>query len=361
MKKWKLWSLAVALSVVFSVTACSGESSVESAAYSSSAGAVGAVQESPEERPEEEPDAGEGQEPAAELPDAVFSLSDVEAYTGEAYAVVNDNRPYFSEEELTSQSYEFYSDLDELGRCGVAHACIGIDIMPTEDREDIGQVKPSGWHTVKYDVVNGKYLYNRCHLIGFQLAGENANEKNLITGTRYLNTDGMLPYENMVADYVKETENHVMYRVTPVFEGDHLVASGVLMEAQSVEDGGEDLELCVYVYNVQPGIVIDYATGDSYLDENVQEPQPQAEASEPEPENTQEPQIQAEEAEAEPENTQEPQPQGTEYILNTNTKKFHYPTCVSVGQMKESNKQVYSGSRDEVIAQGYVPCKKCNP
>ena len=185
-------------------------------------------------------------------------------FSGDAYIAINGNVPFFVEEEYTTESYEYYSELDELGRCGVTMACIGIDIMPTEDRGEIGSVKPTGWKSVKYDCVDGKYLYNRCHLIGFQLAGENANKKNLITGTRYLNIEGMLPFENMVADYVQETENHVLYRVTPIFEGDNLVASGVVMEGLSMEDGGEDICFCVYAYNAQPGIVIDYTTGDSW-------------------------------------------------------------------------------------------------
>ena len=195
------------------------------------------------------------------------SVEEIPPFSGEAYIAINGNVPFFVEEEITAESYEFYSDLDDLGRCGVTEACIGIDIMPTEDRGDIGSVKPSGWKSVKYDIVEGKYLYNRCHLIGFQLAGENANKKNLITGTRYLNIEGMLPFENMVADYVKETENHVMYRVTPIFEGDDLVAQGVVMEGWSVEDDGEGICFCVFAYNAQPGITIDYATGDSTLSE----------------------------------------------------------------------------------------------
>ena len=198
-----------------------------------------------------------------ETPD---SPEEIPAFSGDAYIAINGNVPFFVEEEYTTESYEYYSDLDELGRCGVTMACIGIDIMPTEDRGEIGSVKPTGWHSVKYDIVDGKYLYNRCHLIGFQLAGENANKKNLITGTRYLNIEGMLPFENMVADYVKETENHVLYRVTPIFEGDNLVASGVVMEGWSVEDEGDGVCFCVFAYNAQPGITIDYATGDSWED-----------------------------------------------------------------------------------------------
>lgn len=192
---------------------------------------------------------------------------EIPPYSGEAYVAINGNVPFFVEEEITDQSYEEYAELDELGRCGVTEACIGLDIMPTGDRGDIGSVKPSGWHSVKYDIVDGKYLYNRCHLIGFQLAGENANKRNLITGTRYLNIEGMLPFENLVADYVKETENHVLYRVTPIFEGGDLVAQGVVMEGWSVEDQGEGICFCVFAYNVQPGVTIDYATGESHLTE----------------------------------------------------------------------------------------------
>lgn len=197
-----------------------------------------------------------------ETPD---SPEEIPAFSGDAYVAINGNVPFFVEEEYTTESYEYYSDLDELGRCGVTMACIGVDIMPTEDRGEIGSVRPTGWQSVKYDIVDGKYLYNRCHLIGFQLAGENANKKNLITGTRYLNIEGMLPFENLVADYVKETENHVLYRVTPIFEGDNLVASGVVMEGWSVEDEGDGVCFCVFAYNAQPGITIDYATGDSRL------------------------------------------------------------------------------------------------
>lgn len=189
-------------------------------------------------------------------------------YMGNAYAEINDNIPYFNPSEYTKEVFEYYSELDKLGRCGVAYANICREIMPTEERGPIGMVKPSGWHTIKYpEVIEDLYLYNRCHLIGFQLAGENANEKNLITGTRYMNVEGMLPFENQVARYVKETSNHVLYRVTPIFTGKNLVADGVLMEAYSVEDYGEGVCFCVFVYNVQPGIEIDYLTGKSSLTE----------------------------------------------------------------------------------------------
>ena len=191
-------------------------------------------------------------------------LEDASRVEGEAYWVVNNNKPYFTEEEKQStEAFEEYSELDELGRCGVAYANICLELMPTEERGEIGHIRPSGWQTVKYDSVEGKYLYNRCHLIGFQLAGENANRLNLITGTRYFNTEGMLPFENMVDDYVERTENHVLYRVTPIYEEKNLVASGVQIEAWSVEDEGEGICFCVYIPNVQPGITIDYATGES--------------------------------------------------------------------------------------------------
>lgn len=191
-------------------------------------------------------------------------LGQVPEFSGEPYVVLQNGQPDFGLDDLTLEPFEIYSDLDHLGRCGTAYANVCLDIMPTQPRGDIGQVKPTGWQTVKYDCVDGKYLYNRCHLIGYQLAGENANEKNLITGTRYMNVVGMLPFENMVDDYVEDTGNHVLYRVTPIFSGDELVARGIQMEAFSVEDEGEGLCFNVYVYNVQPGIVIDYATGASW-------------------------------------------------------------------------------------------------
>lgn len=192
-----------------------------------------------------------------------FDLTSVPAFTDEPYVVLNDNKPNFSEEDFSKETFEEYSPLDYLGRCGVAFAKVGKETMPKEPRGEIGMVKPSGWKTAKYDIIDGKYLYNRCHLIGYQLTGENANEKNLITGTRYMNVQGMLPFENIVAEYVKNTNNHVLYRVTPIFEGENLVASGVQIEAESVEDKGENICFNVYVYNVQPGININYSNGES--------------------------------------------------------------------------------------------------
>lgn len=290
-----------------------------------------------------------------------FDLSSIPAYSGEPYVVVNNNVPYFTDNDLAqTTSFETYSDLDSLGRCGVAYANVGQDLMPTEKRGSIGQVKPSGWHTVKYDNVDGKYLYNRCHLIGYQLTAENANEKNLITGTRYLNVTGMLPFENMVADYVKETNNHVLYRVTPVFEGNNLVANGVLMEAISVEDRGDGVEFNVFCYNAQPGISIDYATGDSQADGSnatTSSSTSSAASSNNQAVTSTSP---ATSGTAVKEDTSSPTSAAT-YILNTSTKKFHVPECSSIKQMNDSNKKEFSGSRDELILQGYEPCKKCNP
>lgn len=197
-----------------------------------------------------------------------FANETIPEYSGNPYVELNGNVPYFTDEELSTTAFELYSELDSLGRCGACYANVCKEIMPTEERGNIGMVKPTGWHTVKYDCITDRYLYNRCHLIGYQLAGENANEKNLITGTRYLNVDGMLPFENEVADYVNDTDNHVLYRVTPVFSGDNLLASGVIIEAKSVEDNGAGVQFNVYCYNVQPGISIDYIDGQSWEDES---------------------------------------------------------------------------------------------
>ena len=289
---------------------------------------------------------------------SAFSLREIPAYSGTPYTEVNGNQPYFTEEELTTQSFETYSELDSLGRCGVAYANVGQDLMPTEPRGEIGAVKPTGWHLVKYDNVDGKYLYNRCHLIAYMLAAENANPQNLITGTRYLNVQGMLPFETKVCDYVKNTGNHVLYRVTPIFDGDNLLADGVLMEAYSVEDAGEGISFCVFAYNVQPGVGIDYATGDNWAEGSGTYQSTVASVAEetpaPQPETDTAVQIT-------PELSAPQETQQTTYVLNTNTMKFHYPTCSSVDDMKEKNKQIYTGSRDEVINMGYVPCKRCNP
>lgn len=194
-----------------------------------------------------------------------YNIKEIPQYNGEAYVIINNNNPDFEESYINTTSFEEYSNLDYLNRCTLAFANVSIDTMPKEERVKIGMVKPSGWHTVKYDIIDGKYLYNRCHLIGYQLTGENANEKNLITCTRYMNTVGMLKFENEVAEYVRQTHNHVLYRVTPIYDGDNLLANGVQIEALSVEDNGKGIKFNVYVYNVQDGIEIDYTNGDSKL------------------------------------------------------------------------------------------------
>ncbi len=269
---------------------------------------------------------------------ATITPDDIPSYSDTPYIVLCDNLPDFQEDDLTTEPFETYSSLDALGRCGAAYANICQELMPTEERGSIGQVKPSGWHTVRYDgLVDGNYLYNRCHLIGFQLAGENANELNLITGTRYMNVDGMLPFENTVAEYVEDTGNHVLYRVTPIYDGTDLVASGVQMEALSVEDGGSGVCFNVYVYNVQPGVEIDYATGDSWLSGSAPSP-----------------------SGGDADSTTSGQLQFT-YVLNTRSGKFHDPGCSGAAKISEENKATFTGQRDELIAQGYEPCGQCQP
>ena len=317
-----------------------------------------------------------------------FSPESVPAYSGNPSAEINGNVPYFRDSELTATAFKRFPELDELGRCGVVTACLGPETMPVAARESIGMIKPSGWHLEKYEGIDGNYLYNRCHLIGYQLCGENANELNLITGTRYMNTEGMEPYESDTAYYIRRTGNHVLYRVTPVFNGDDLVATGVLMEARSVED--DDFAYCVFCYNVQPGIEIDYATGDSSpavqddrsleaagRDEEKQTAEPdhaKSDAVRSEEEKLQDAQTDAwnsdnTQTEGEDSNNapsgetakEEDSAESPDYILNTSSQKFHKPDCDSVESMAEHNKKAFYGTRDEAIAQGYDPCKRCNP
>lgn len=279
-----------------------------------------------------------------------FSIKDVPKYSGEPSVQINKNKPYFTaKEKKNTKAFESYHKLDKLGRCGVAYANICQELMPTEERGEIGSVKPSGWHTVKYNgVVDGNYLYNRCHLIAYCLAAENANKKNLITGTRYMNNEGMLPYEVKVAQYVEKTGNHVLYRVTPVFEGKNLLASGVLIEAYSVEDKGKGIQFCVYCYNVQPGISINYKNGDSKLSSGANAGSGSSSGTD---------------AKKDTDSSKDSSSTATkqDYVLNTNTKKFHKPSCRSVKQMSEKNKKEVKDTRDHIIADGYDPCKICNP
>ena len=341
MTKFKKNLLPLLVALCLLLSACEAPASDSDDETSSAPSESVSIEES---TPSIEPAQTEEPEASPEVPSAApstapaLTIADIPAFSGDPYIAITGNEPAFTSDEITTDSFETYSPLDSLGRCGVAFACIGTDLMPTEDRGSIGQVRPTGWHTVKYDCVDGKYLYNRCHLIGFQLSGENANERNLITGTRFMNVDGMLPFENMVADYVKETGNHVMYRVTPYYDGNNLLANGVQVEAMSVEDDGDGILFNVYVYNAQPGVAIDYATGDSWLEGGSAT-------------------VTEEPVQTEPQQSTS----AATYILNTNSKKFHYPDCSSVDQMNESNKQEFFGTRDEAIAMGYDPCGRCNP
>lgn len=261
-------------------------------------------------------------------------IASVPAYSGKPFIAINGNKPNFTEDDLTKKSFERYSPLDSLKRCGTAFANVSKETMPKEKRGSIGQVKPSGWQTAKYDFVDGKYLYNRCHLIGYQLTAENANERNLITGTRYMNVDGMLPFENMVADYIKETGNHVLYRVTPVFNGNNLVASGVQMEAMSVEDKGAGISFNVFCYNVQPGVEINYADGKSKASGESKNAEVCPSADEFAVKN---------------------------YVLNIKSKKFHKPDCRGAKYISSQNKENFKGSRNELISKNYEPCGICKP
>ena len=268
---------------------------------------------------------------------------------------MNGNVPYFTADDIQyakdNPGYEHYGEQDRLARCTVASASVGKETMPAEgeERGDIGQIKPTGWHTVKYESVDGKYLYNRCHLIGWQLTDENSNLNNLITGTRFMNVDGMLKYEDDVAAYVKSTGNHVLYRVTPMFLDDDLVARGVLMEARSVEDEGAGLQFCVWAYNAQPGITIDYVDGNS-------EETPLLPAAGESSASGSEGSSNAGSAASDASSAQV-----KSYVLNTNTKKFHVPGCSSVKKMKDANRQDVESTRSDLMAQGYEPCQKCNP
>lgn len=325
-----LIALVLALSIVF--TACDTDKTsdfdnggaVENGQKENSNKADKKTEKKTEDKPESETTV-----------DTAANPEDVSEYSGKPYVVLNGNKPEFKDDEITDKAYEFYSELDSLGRCGYTMSCVGKELMPTEDRESISSVKPTGWINNKYDteLVDGGYIYNRCHLIGFQLTGENANKENLITGTRYMNVDGMLPFENMVADYVKETDNHVMYRVTPIYVGNNLLASGVQMEAYSVEDDGEGVCFNVYVYNVQPGIVINYANGDNWLSgETPPQTETESEAS-----------------------------WDGKYVLNKSSKKIHKSNCSNAKSISEQNRQEHIGLLDDLVAQGYSGCGLCKP
>lgn len=312
------------------------------------------------------------------------SSSDIPTYSGTAYVAINNNQPNFSSKELTTSAYEYYSNLDSLGRCGVAIASCGKEIMPKdgEERKSISNIKPTGWVQAQYDCVSGKYLYNRCHLIGWQLSAENANNKNLITGTKYLNTSGMLPFENMVADYINETNNHVAYRVTPVYKGNNLVATGVQIEAYSIEDNGDGICFNVFCYNVQPGVTIDYLTGASYLASTTTTKAPTTTKKQETTTTKQETTTKKQETTKQETTTKKTETttkkpvtttqkptttapyvdtSSADYVLNIDSMKFHYPSCFQVGRMKNEHKQAYHGTREDLIARGYSPCGNCDP
>lgn len=299
------------------------------------------------------------------------SLDAIPAYDGKAYVAINNNEPFFTDNDMTTTAFENYSDLDSLGRCGVAYANICKEIMPTEKRGKIGMIKPSGWHTVKYDVIKDRYLYNRCHLIGYQLAGENANPKNLITGTRYLNVEGMLPFENLVADYVNNTGNHVLYRVTPMFSGSNLVANGVLIEAKSVEDNGGGILFNVYCYNVQPGVGINYENGDSWLDGTTPQEQ-SAQTDTPQNEGSQSSDgsraggsgsassttgnvSSGSDSSATENSVSDSSNSETMVHITATGKKYHRAGCRT---LKKSDTEV---TLDEAKSMGLSPCGICNP
>ena len=343
--------------------------------------------------------------------DAMYAdLSELPAYSDSPYYVLNDNVPYFSEADFTTESFESYGDLDSLGRCTTAYACLGLDTMPTEERGRIGMIKPSGWQTPqsKFDFIDGKYVYNRCHELAYSLSGENANPQNLMTGTRYFNVDGMEPYELSILGYVQKTGNHVLYRATPIFVGNELEARGILLEAESIEDGGRGIQFNAFIYNVQPGVVIDYATGavaagDSQADRalaiqnyastvlydeygNVSQMHSHGGKSKSAAAGSRAGAADASkgkgvsasagtataaanaaggtgQASAESGAAVGSAEDGKEitYVVNSNTGKFHRPGCSSVSQMKQKNRLDTTESRDQLIAEGYSPCKRCNP
>ncbi len=294
-----------------------------------------------------------------------ISPSSLPVYKNTPYVTVNNNEPNFtSSQKSGKKSFETYTELDYLSRCGVAFSCIGKDIMPTGERGEIGQVKPTGWKTAKYDFVDGKYLYNRCHLIGWQLTGENANNRNLITGTRYMNVQGMLPFENMVDDYIEETGNHVLYRVTPLFKGNELVARGVQIEAYSVEDDGDGICFNVYCFNVQPGVKIDYKTGESALDGKeitTKKTSTTKKVTTTKIVTTAKPTTK-------PTTTKPTKPSlpssatgNASYVANINTLKFHTPTCRHADDISPENRLETNESRESLIAKDYSPCGVCKP
>ena len=327
---WLKWPLALSLSLCLGLSGCSQST------YLAPVESKQTIQEDIEE-----------------------TLATIPAYTGDPYVEINNNVPFFEEDEWTTQSFQHYFDLDELGRVTQAYACLGTDLMPDLKRQDISSVKPTGFINQRYSFLKDGMLYNRCHLVAFMLAGQNANPKNLMTGTRYLNIEGMLPFEDLVHDYIEETGNHVMYRVTPIFEDDDLVARGVVMEGYSVEDQGEGIEFCVYCYNVQPGVAINYTTGENQVDSSMSEEEILAfyensshATKQPKANNTSSASSTASLSEDEIVQT---------YVINTNSKKFHLPTCSGAQTMNAKNRLEVQKSKAELLKEGYISCQICMP
>ena len=290
--------------------------------------------------------------------DYVILADGIPPYTGKDYIIINNNKPEFDDEQLTTNTFVSFSPFDELGRTGSGIACLGPETLPKDPRGEIGNIRPSGWHTVRYDdLIEDKYLYNRSHVIGFFLSGDNNTPENLFTGTRYLNSGTMLQFEIKVGDYIEKTGNHVIYRVTPKYQDSDLVATGVQMEAMSVEDRGAGLHFNVFVYNFQPGILIDYRTGESRRDPDHQKDVSRSIT----PNANSDQNALSEENNAAQNVTDDVDLSTVTYVLNTNTKRFHLPTCDSVIEMKTKNREYYYGGRDEIIEAGYVPCGRCKP
>lgn len=376
----RIAALLAAIALIGAIAGCSNGAETATSAAANPVSPA-AAQEAPEEpepgagadtpasetTPEAESAAGTpsaaGSAAASATPPDTPVFRDLPVYDGSPFIYVNDGEPAFTgEERAAAAGTEFYGELDALGRCTTTFAVVGVETMPTEERGSIGEVRPTGWKMGKYDFVDGKYLYNRCHLLGFQLTGENANVCNLITGTRYMNVDGMLPFENAVADYVHATGNHVLMRATPVFDGDDLVARGVHMMAESVEDGGDGVAFNVFVYNVQPGVVIDYRTGENMAAEDATPlPAVSGDGTEASSGDGAGAKGSADGGTALSDSSAGTDKGTTEYVLNTNSKKFHVPSCSSVDQMSAKNRQDVEDTRENVIARGFDPCKRCNP
>lgn len=369
-------ALALALALLLPLPGCDAASDAATDASQNPPSGAAIEQTDAATADDQEADAPDAADSPADASDqAAVSLDEIPSYAGDLSVEINDGQPGFSPQDAQDGGFEAYSPLDDLGRCSTAYALVGPETLPDAPRGDISKVKPTGWHSTSYDDLDQKALYNRSHLIAHRLAGEDANERNLITGTRTMNVQGMLPYEDIVGDYVEQTGNHVLYRVTPVFEGDELVARGVQMEGLSVEDDGASVRFNVFVYNIQPGVIIDYATGDSGPSDAVVDVanndainEGSAGASSraysgaaKDGAGVQASPSAGGHAASGTNETGASDEETRSYVLNTNSMKFHYPACSSVDDMAARNKQDYTGTRDALIAQGYTPCGRCNP